>query len=244
MSREHRLASLVPPTAALWAILSCYAPEVRRDKVVAVLRAFTDDSASDMGDRRIFFAGFMHRAEQWALFAEAWDKELKTEPTIQYLKTSEAQNLRGQFLQWRREICDAKLLTLARVIHHYRPISFQFSINRQQFDQIVKPASPKGLASPHFTCCFGIVSGLTRFAASRGGNIPIEFIFDEQDGVSIDVQLWFDALKTSLPKKTRKLISGTPLFRNERTSSNCKRQTCWLGIFVASTNNEKTTTSL
>ena len=205
-----------PPTAALWAILSCYAPEVRRDKAVAFLRAFTDDSASEIGDRRLFFAGFVHRAEQWALFAEAWDKELKTEPSIRYLKTSEAQNLKGQFLGWRRELCEAKLLALANVIHRYRPISFQFSIDRQKFDAILKPVSPRGLASAHFNCYFGIISGVTRFAASLGGNIPIEFIFDKQDGVSIDVQLWFDAMKTGLPRKIRKLISGTPLFRDDK----------------------------
>jgi hypothetical protein len=59
------------------------------------------------------------------------------------------------------------------------------------------------------------VSGLTRWTASQGGNVPIEFIFDTQDGVDIDVQLWFEAMKASLPKKVRKLISGTPTFRND-----------------------------
>lgn len=57
---------------------------------------------------------------------------------------------------------------------------------------------------------------MTRFAASQGGNVPVEFIFDEQDGISLDVQLWFDAMKGALPRKIRKLISGTPLFRNDK----------------------------
>jgi len=182
---------------------------------LAFLRAFTDDSASDIGDRRLFLAGFVHRAEKWAVFAEAWDAELKAAPAIKYLKMSQAQNLGGEFRGWSRQDCDAKLLALASVIHRLHPISFQFSISRQKFDQILKPASPRGLASPHFTCCFGIVSGVTRFAVNEGGNIPIEFIFDEQDGVSVDIQLWFEAMKTSLPRKVQKLIRSTPSFKND-----------------------------
>lgn len=113
-----------PPTASLWAVLSWYAPEVRRNKAVAFLRAFTDDSASEIGDRRLFFAGFVRRADEWALFAETWDNELKASPAIAYLKTSEAQNLKGQFRGWTREACEAKLLRLAHIIHSSRPFSF------------------------------------------------------------------------------------------------------------------------
>lgn len=203
------------PTAALWAALSSYAPEVRRNKAVAFLRAFTDDSASEIGDRRLFFAGFVHRAEQWALFAEAWDAELKTRPAIKYLKMAEAQNLKKQFRGWDADVRDAKLLSLAHVIAKFRPISFQFSIDRSKFDELYKPHAPRGLASPHFTCCLGVMSGLARFAKERGGNVPIEFIFDEQDGVSIDVQLWFDAIKHSLPRKIQKFIAGTPTFKDD-----------------------------
>jgi hypothetical protein len=184
-------------------------------KPLAFLRAFTDDSASEIGDRRLFFAGFIHRAEQWALFAQAWNAELNTEPAIEYLKMSEAQNLKKQFRGWSKEHRDAKLLALARVVFNFRPFSFQFSIDRRKFDQILKPVSPRGLGNPHFTCCFGIVSGVTRFSAQQGGNVPIEFVFDTQDGVDIDFKLWFEAMKTSLPRKVRKLFSGTPSFKND-----------------------------
>ena len=203
-------------TAPLWAMLSGYPPRIREAKPLAFLRAFTDDSASEIGDRRLFLAGFLNRADEWALFAEAWDAELAVAPAIKYLKMSEAQNLKDQFRGWHHEARDAKLMALAGVVSRFRPFSFQFSIDRSKFDQIVKRVSPRGLQSPHFTCCFGVVSGLTRFAASEGGNVPIEFIFDTQDGVDIDVQLWFEAMKTNLPRKVQKLISGTPTFRNDR----------------------------
>jgi len=183
---------------------------------VAFLRAFTDDSGSEIGDRRLFLAGLLHRAEEWALFAEAWNEALKEQPSIEYLKTSEAQSRRGEFRGWRQEDVDAKLLRLARVVREFRPISFQFSINRQKFDEIYKDAAPRGLGSPYFSCYFGIISGVTRWGASMGGKTPVEFVFDEQDGVSIDIQLWFDAMKEALPRKVQRLISGTPLFRDDR----------------------------
>jgi hypothetical protein len=129
---------------------------------------------------------------------------------------SEAQALEGQFRGWQRDVCAAKLLKLALVIRDFRPISFQFSLDRNKFYEIYAPSSPKGLANPQFISCFAIVSGVARYAKDVGGNIPVEFIFDEQDGVDIDVQLWFNAMKSVLPRRIKKLISGTPLFRNDK----------------------------
>ena len=109
---------------------------------MAFLRAFTDDSASDVGDRRLFMAGYMNRTELWARFAEAWAEELRGAPSIEYLKMAEAQNLRDQFdwrKGWTEEKRDEKLRGLARVIRHFNPISFQMSIDRRV--ALVRPKS-------------------------------------------------------------------------------------------------------
>jgi hypothetical protein len=170
------------PTAAIWAFLSGYAPAVRRAKGLAFLRAFTDDSAAQKGDRRLFMAGYLNRADVWARFSEAFDSELRASPAIEYLKMSEANSLQGQFEGWPVAQRDEKIAALARIVRHFKPFSFQFSVDREQYDQTARPASPYGLADPHFWGCFGIISGLTRFAADQGIRTPIEFIFDQQDG--------------------------------------------------------------
>lgn len=180
------------------------------------LRAFTDDSASEKGDLRLFMAGYLNRAEKWALFSEAWDEELRASPSIEYLKMSEAQHLKDQFKGWSSPQRDEKLRGLARVIRHFKPVSFEFSIDREEFYRVVKPVSPRGLGNPHFTACMAIVWNVARFSAQQGGNIPIEFIFDKQDGVDEDFNLVFEFAKKSLPKAASRLIRGKPRFEDDK----------------------------
>jgi hypothetical protein len=186
---------------------------------LAFLRAFTDDSAAQAGDRRLFLAGYLHRADAWAAFSDSWHAELNAWPPIEYLKASEANHLSGQFDRkkgWDEAKRDAKIGILAAILDHYRPFSFEFSINRKIFEDELKPQSPYGLGRPHFQMCFAVVAGIARYAAREGVNTPIEFIFDEQEGVDADIALFFPQLKKGLPVKAQNLIEGIPLFKSDR----------------------------
>lgn len=208
-----------PASAPIWAHVSGYARPHRLNKPLAFLHAYTDDSASEKGDRRLFMAGYLNRAENWALFSDAWDEQLRAAPSIDYLKMVEATNLRDQFARkkgWTEQARDEKLRGLARVIRHFRPVSFEFSINREKFYSVVKPVSPRGLGNPHFTCCLGVVSAVTRYADSQKIKLPIDFIFDQQDGVAEDIGLLFEEIKKGLPKGARKLISAPPIFMDDK----------------------------
>lgn len=202
-------------SAPIWSLVSGYASRFRADKPLAFFQAFTDDSASDIGDRRLFFAGYLNRAEDWALFADAWDEELRAEPGIEYLRMVEANGLRGQFAGWDERRRDEKLRGLARVIRHFKPVSFQVSVSREQFARILEPVNPRGL-SPHFDCVFCTVSSVARFAYDGGMRLPIDFVFDEMDSVALDMPLVFDHLIKSLPRGARQLVSGHPTFKNDK----------------------------
>jgi hypothetical protein len=185
---------------------------------LAFFRAFIDDSAtedSDRKDRRLFFAGYLNRAENWALFAEAWAEELAAPPAIAHLHMVEAQNLRDQFKGWTESAKNEKLRGLARVIRHFEPLSFEMSLNRDHFYEVLKPVSPRGLANPHFSCCGATVATVAKFAAAAKLQGQIEFIFDEQDGVDENIDLFFDQIKPWLPRKVQKMIAGRPLFRSD-----------------------------
>ena len=160
-------------------------------------------------------AGYLNRANEWRLFDDAWAEELSAKPSIEYLKMAEANGLRGQFGGWSAGARDEKLRGLTRVIRHFKPLSFEMSISREQFYRLVKLVSPRGLASPHFQCTFGVISIVSRFAAEHRGNVPIDFIFDDQEGVSSDVALFFDEMIRSLPRRARRLINAKPTFRND-----------------------------
>jgi hypothetical protein len=186
---------------------------------LAFLQAFTDDSAAQSGDRRLFLAGYLHRADAWASFSDHWRAELKAWPAIEYFKASEANNLSGQFdykRDWDEAKRNAKVAKLAEIIRHYQPFSFEFSINRQVFEDELKPVSPYGFGRPHFQMCCAVVAGVARYAAQEGISTPIEFIFDEQQGVDADIQLFFAELMQALPVEAQNLIDGAPIFKSDR----------------------------
>lgn len=183
---------------------------------MAFLRAFTDDSAAQKGDRRLFYAGYLERADAWAKFSEAWDWELGQWPAIKYFKGTEANALDGEFLGWDPAQRDAKVIKLAQIIGAFKPFSFHFSLNRKLFEEELKPVSPYGLGQPHLTACFAVVAGVTRTAAERGITTPIEFIFDQQDGIDESVRLLFSQMMKSLPPQARKLVADVPWFKSDR----------------------------
>lgn len=183
-----------------------------------LLQAFTDDSAAQAGDKRLFLAGYLHRADVWASFSKAWHEELKAWPAIEYLKASEAHHLSGQFhhSQWDEKMRDAKLAKLAAIIAHYQPISYEFSVNGRLFEDELKPVSPYGLGRLHFTMCFAVVSGVARFTAESPVRAPIQFVFDEQQGVDADVQMFFTEMMKALPDDIQSLVDGLPMFKSEK----------------------------
>lgn len=187
---------------------------------MAFLQAVIDDSASETGDRRLFLAGYLNSARNWALFADAWDEELKAGRPIRYLKMSEANSLRGEFERWTPFERDEKLRGLKRVARHFGPLTFHTSISRAH-SQTLKPVTPRGFANPHFLCSINIVTMVTRHVdkvAAEDGKlaVPIEFIFDQQNGVESDIDQFFDLFMKHLPNATRKLISHRPVFKDEK----------------------------
>src|SRR5882724_10074844 len=88
-------------------------PRFRGSTGLALLRAFIDDSAAQKGDKRLFYAGYLHRADAWAEFSEVWDRELAAWPRIEYFKGTEANFLSGQFQGWDRDKRNAKVAKFA-----------------------------------------------------------------------------------------------------------------------------------
>lgn len=202
--------------APIWSMTSGYASRYRVDKPLAFFQAFVDDSVSDRDDKRLFLAGYIDRAEKWAIFSDLWDTELRCQRPIKYLKMAEANSLRGEFWGWSESDRDEKLRRLAAVIKVLNPVSFEFSVSREKYFRIVRPLAPRGLGSAHFPCTFHVIAGLSQFVEQGKINIPIDFIFDQQNGVEDDINLFFEHMKMSIPRRARKLIAGNPSFRDDK----------------------------
>lgn len=193
-----------------------YPSSVRAAKQLLFLQAYIDDSACEEGDRRLFMAGYINSVDAWSAFAEHWQRELNNAPSVAYLRMVEAKALRGQFRGWQAIERDKKLERLAALIRLFMPESFHFSVDRKDFDNLIAPNVARGIGSPHYVGVFAIVAMVTRYLAKRGVEAKVDFIFDQQSGVDADIAIFFEYMTKNIPKEARKLISGIPIFRDDK----------------------------
>lgn len=59
------------------------------------------------------------------------------------------------------------------------------------------------------------MASIARNAVEAGMTTPIEFIFDQIDGVDKDVRFFFEDMIAGLPSDVRALISGAPWFKSD-----------------------------
>jgi hypothetical protein len=214
--RTYRQAASFPAAKHTRALVSGYASRHRARKVMVVLEAYIDESASELGDKQLFLAGYVSTAALWTRFSNAWERELHSHPRIEYLHMADAQNLRGQFQGWSEADRDRKVVHLANVIPSHVVCSIQVSVSRVQYEQIIEPIAPYNLKNPYFLCFVGVIYKLaqTLDGAMRDAP-PIVFIFDDHS-LGPDAAMWYDYLKDRLPPGPRKLLGGPPIFRDDK----------------------------
>jgi Protein of unknown function (DUF3800) len=181
-----------------------------------MLQAFIDDSTSNTGDKAFFLAGYINTVEMWEAFANVWDFALKQSPSIEYLKMSEAESLRGQFRGWSREERDAKIIKLAQVINLSRPHFVFCSVNGDEYIKIITPVAPQNLKNPYFMAFWGIIDSAARYLQNAGDILPVEFIFDDQGSMGDDAALFYQEMKKNLAPDLRAVLGNTPIFRDEK----------------------------
>ncbi|HWU72389.1 MAG TPA: DUF3800 domain-containing protein [Sphingomonas sp.] len=188
------------------------------------LHAFIDDSASDIGDRRLFLAAYVNGAGPWIAFGHDWRMTLAAPPAIGYLKMSEAQNLSGQFRRWSAADRDTKILKLAQVIVAHRPWSIHCSVSRADYARIVAPVAPYPLKQPYFSCFWGIIRTAADYhlqldrdrRADTYPVPPLDYVFDEQGGLGTDAALWYTWLKETQEPEVAALMGDQPIFGDDK----------------------------
>ena len=204
------------PADAIWALTSGYSTEIRARKPLVMLQAYVDDSASEQGDRRLFLAGYINAADRWIRFSDLWAEVLRDRPAIGYLKMSEASGFGGEFKGWDRSDRDEKIKQLARVVRHFEPRSIHASISRAQFDAIVTPVAPHGFATPYSLCFQALMLPLAIQQAKERVKVPIDFIFDEQEGLGTQAAFFYTKIREQQPKHIRDVMCASPIFRDEK----------------------------
>jgi hypothetical protein len=86
---------------------------------MVALEAYIDDSGKYNQAPVFVLAGFMARADQWAIFSDKWRDELTNDPFINYHKAVEAHHLWGEFRGVTREKRDDKQIILVKTINQH-----------------------------------------------------------------------------------------------------------------------------
>lgn len=183
---------------------------------MVAVQAYIDDSAYDDGDRRLYLAGYINTADKWLLFQDAWEEQLRSARGIAYFKMKEANFLEGEFRGWNTEDRDEKVRQLSRVIRHFRPLSIHCSISRAECDEVLKPVAPHGLASPYVNCFEHLVVGLAHYQAALPNPIPVDFIFDNQEGLGEQARMVYRAVRERQRPEIQRLISVDPIFGDDK----------------------------
>src|SRR5882672_3149158 len=206
----------MPASAYIDALVSGYPREARAAKVLVMLQAFIDDSASEQGDRNLFLAGYIQRAPVWTAFSDDWQLVLASHPKIAHLHMVEAESLRGEFRGWSASQRDLKIQALAEVIERHGAVSIVCSISRNIFNSVLKPIAPYALSSPYFYCFYGIIITAARWALARNGNVPIDFIFDEHGALGTEASGWYEVIRQLQKPEIQQFLGSTPVFRDDK----------------------------
>lgn len=121
--------------------------------------------------------GFWRRYVRKATFADDWQAELKREPSISLLKSSEALNLRRNFSGWSDKERDERLVSFVAIIRKHAFASIRTTVVKREFERAFfdfKRGSKKLYAQATIT----LITRTMHFAAARKMRQPFEFIFD------------------------------------------------------------------
>jgi hypothetical protein len=193
-----------------------YPQHVWNEKLLVMIQAFIDDSASNTGDRRLYLAGYVNFADSWIAFANEWERVLRMPPSIKYFRMVEANSLRGEFEGWKDGDRDRKVWKLAETIYRHAPWSIECSVSQNDHDRIVKPAAPYGLGNPYSSCFYGIIISLARFHAANNLSIPVDFIFDQHSALEGEAHLFYEYHKSLQLPEVKAVLGSTPIFRDDK----------------------------
>jgi hypothetical protein len=181
------------------------------------LQAYIDDSGR--GQHPAFvLAGWIARPEQWADFSTEWEKVLHLAPLIKYLKTREAMNFQGQFNGWSKTDRNNKLADLYAVIEQYVMNGIYIVIPSLVFEQYASIIDHPKANDPYFLASFSMMVMVSDLEEKYGITEPVDFIFDNQEGMEIPVRDAWNELRSFSPDGVRRRLGRRPEFDDDKVS--------------------------
>jgi len=188
-----------------------------------MFKAFFDEASDNTDD--FLMGGWLARFDEWEKFSEAWDKELKFAPSINYFNHNEATGNKDEFEGWSDSDRDGKMEALANVLARYDLVGLVGRIEIPElsalFENSILPKrklrSIVKFTEPYHHACQCVVAGTLGYQILKARNLidRVDFIFD--DGVPFldDIIGNYPRLKNVLPPEDVK-IAGTIVPENDK----------------------------
>jgi len=133
------------PSDYIDALVCDLAPHARGGRLLMLLNGYFDDSGSHPESPIFVLGGLVSTVDSWKLFSAEWDAKLRQEPSIEYLKMSEANAFTGQFKRgWNPRLRDQKLLELAEIIPKHAMFRADVSISPEIWRSYLKGTMFRG----------------------------------------------------------------------------------------------------
>lgn len=181
-----------------------------------VYQAFVDDSDSGAGGPFVL-AGLIAPAEGWAAFSDEWAEELARNPAIQYFKTTEAVNRRGQFDRWSVPDRDEKVRRLIAIVEKYALFGIGSLLDNDDYRAVFKGKIAPAMDYPYTLAFYGVMQALFAVQEREGVSQPVDFIFDEQGKqIGRALEAWKHWVEFA-PDRYKPMIGRRPVSGDDKT---------------------------
>ena len=192
-----------------------------------VTQAYIDDSGNSSSSPIFVLGGFIAPIDKWQSFSTEWQAALDAPPTLEYFKMKEAARLKDQFHPrkgWTHELRDQRIDRFADIIHKHAHLRVSIALRNSDFKKYLRsiPAVNRGLAAdtPYITLLSLMMVAVAHSRESYNLTEPIDFIFDEQDGIEEELGHFWPSTKrkseNAINNFLRDSFQHMPLFRDEK----------------------------
>lgn len=178
-------------------------------------QAFCDGSKGKAPERILLLCALVQTHSVWSAFTEDWKTALDAAPGIRFFHMREARTREGEFKGWKTIDRDLKIVSLVEVILRHNPHAISCCISSEDYNTILRPASPSDLRHVFSLAFHVVISTVAEYqlGADLGG--LTDFVFDDEGDVGNEALIWYPAIKESASPRMRAIMGATPVFRSD-----------------------------
>jgi len=187
----------------------------RRNRVIAMIQAYVDDSGHDGTSPVFLFSALIGNAEKWARFSDDWTLCLRESPSIRYFKMDEAESCAGEFYGFSADERNHKLKRLCGVMNAGGFTEFSFITDLKVFGDTLKIKSGRPMSEPYFFAFHATIGGVAYEALGQGAKEPFEIFFDEQVIFGPRAKAWYPIIRVMAEDIVKAVLPVEPFFRKD-----------------------------